>query len=559
MQKRKNGKSSAVMHRSGIVVSFFLVGMTAIVYLQTAGFGFVPIDDETYLTSNPRVWDGFTLENVRWAFTTTYFSNWHPLTWLSYMLDMELFGPEDPGGLHLMNVTIHTANVLLLFAALKIMTGELWKSAFVAAVFAVHPLRVESVAWISERKDLLSTFFGLLAILTYAIFVKRDRRRWFWASWILYAFSLMAKQMMVTLPFVLLLLDYWPLHRLDQSSATHSDENAGASVRRLIIEKWPFFLLTILGCVIAVMAQQTSMANASGLDLSWEIRCKNVIVVYGIYLLKTLWPTGLTVFYPFPKEGIAWFPLGLSLAVLTSISLLAIFSARKYPYLLVGWFWYLGTLVPVIGIVQIGGQRMADRYMYVPGIGLAILVAWLVPAVVPAGFSRRVLIPSVSVVWLAIMMGLSFQQATYWKNGTALFEHALAVGQPSVVAHYNLGFSLARQGQMEEAIHHYQEVLKLDPSIAGAHTGLGAALDQQGQFDEAINHYQESIRINSDDARVHYKLAYAFLQLKQYGEAIEQFREVARLNPEDPEIRRLIETAERMQQRTTNQPAEDAI
>ncbi|MCA9110939.1 MAG: tetratricopeptide repeat protein, partial [Planctomycetaceae bacterium] len=489
-----------MMHRSGIVVLFFLVGMTAIVYLQTAGFSFVPIDDETYLTSNPRVWDGLSLENVRWAFTTTYFSNWHPLTWLSYMLDMELFGPEDPGGLHLMNVAIHTANMVLLFAALSLMTSDVWKSAFVAAVFAVHPLRVESVAWISERKDLLSTFFALLAILTYAIFVKRDLHRWFWAAWIFYALSLMSKQMMVTLPFVLLLLDFWPLNRFKSKTVASSAGNAGPSVWELVIEKWPFFLLTILGCAIAVSAQQTSMANAGGLDLSWEIRCKNVIVVYGIYLLKTLWPAGLTVFYPFPGEGIAWGAVVMSLAVLTAISTLAVLSARKLPYVLVGWFWYLGTLVPVIGIVQIGGQRMADRYMYVPGIGLAILVAWLVPAVVPAGFSRRVLIPSVSVVWLAIMMGLSFQQATYWKNGTALFEHALAVGQPSVVAHYNLGFSLARQGQMEEAIHHYQEVLKLDPSIAGAHTGLGAALDQQGQFDEAINHYQESIRINSDDA-----------------------------------------------------------
>ena len=530
----------SIKQHSGTCLAFLLVGMTLFVYSLTLRFGFVCVDDPTYLMSNPRLWDGLTVDNVRWAFTTTFFSNWHPLTWLSYMLDMQLFGYGDASGFHLTNVALHTANVLLLFGALRLMTGSLWHSAFVAAVFAVHPLRVESVAWVSERKDVLSTLFGFLAVIAYARYAQLGRKTWFGAAWVAFALSLMAKQTLVTLPFVFLLLDYWPLARLESGA---SDELGHGSfswktARRLVIEKWPFFLLTIAGCIIAVVAQHRGGAIATLDHMPVSERLQNLVVVYGLDLVKTVWPSGLVIFYPFPPGGVPLREVLFWTAALSAITIAAIRHARRRPYVLVGWLWYLGTLVPVSGIVQIGPQRMADRYMYVPGIGLAIAVAWLMPAIVPAGAWRRWGIPVTAVAALVACMVVARRQTTWWADSVLLLERSLDVDSSSAVAHQRLGVALAQQRRFDEAVSHYEEALRLDPGAFWAHDSLGNALISQGKTDQAIEHFEAALRIAPGYASAHYNLGMTLLHQGDADAAREHLQAAARLEPDNVVIQR---------------------
>lgn len=547
-------------HRTGTIVSLLLVAMTLVVYWLTLSFGFVSVDDKTYLISQPRLWDGVTLDNLRWAFTTRYFSNWHPLTWISYMVDMDLFGHDHPGGFHLTNLLFHTTNVLLLFVLLQRMTGDLWKSAFVAAVFAVHPLRVESVAWVSERKDLLSTFFGFLALLAYVHYAQQGRKRWFWAAWFAFACSLMAKQTLVTLPFVFLLLDYWPLARLkptapcDGSDDTpqasdpdrandsgHNSPNSWRLASRLALEKWPFLLLTIAGCFIAIVAQREGGSVVSLEHMSLWDRLRNVVVVYGLYVVQTMWPSGLVIFHPFPPGGVPMREVVFWAIVLSAVTVTAVWRARQHPYFVVGWLWYLGTLVPVSGIVQIGTQRMADRYMYVPGIGLAIALAWLVPAVVPAGVWRRTVVPVAAVAVLLALMVVARKQTTYWASSVALLERTLAVEPSVAVAHWRLGVVLSEQHRFDEAAHHYREAIRLEPTAFRAHDNLGNVLSWQGKLDEAIEHYEQAVRIAPMYPSAHYNLGFALHRQQRLDEAQKCFQEALRLDPGNLAMRRNIE------------------
>lgn len=542
----------SITHRTGAIVSLLLVAMTLFVYWLTLGFGFLAVDDMTYLMGQPRIWDGLTLDNVRWALTTRYFSNWHPLTWISYMVDMDLFGHDHPGGFHLTNVLLHTANVLLLFVLMRQMTGDLWKSAFVAAVFAVHPLRVESVAWVAERKDVLSTFFGFLALIAYVHYVQRSRTRWYWAAWIAFACSLMAKQTLVTLPFVFLLLDYWPLARLKPMAPGDGDEDSlptsdparrndprpgGTSswrtASRLVLEKWPFFLLTLAGCIIAVVAQHESGAVVSLEHMSASERLQNVVVVYGLYLVKTIWPGELVLFYPFPPAGVPVREVVFWAIALSAITVGAVWRARRHPYFLIGWLWYLGTLVPVSGLVQIGSQRMADRYMYVPGIGLAIAAAWLIPAIVPAGVWRRMVVPAAAVAVLLALIVAARRQTTYWASSVTLLERTLAVEPTIAVAHWRLGVVLSEQQRFDEAARHFREALRIKPDAFQVHDDLGDVLSWQGKLDEAIDHYEEALRIAPTLPTAHFDLGFALHRQHRIDEADKHFQEALRLDPDN--------------------------
>lgn len=539
------------MRRIGTLVSVGLVAMTVFVYWQAPDLGFVSFDDPIYFAPELPVWQGITSESIRWMFTESYFLNWHPVTWLSYMLDVRLFGMDNPGAFHVTNVVLHTANTLLLFFTFWQMTSAVWKSAFVAAVFAVHPLHVESVAWLSERKDLLSTFFGLLAIFAYTLYVQKSLKRWFWASWLAFALSLMSKQMFVTLPCLLVLLDYWPLGRWKQSALIENDtpvteESTGLRADnresdtliswkargRLIIEKWPFFLLTILACVIAVTTQENVIVTLE--DVSLGERLQNVVVVYVLYVLKTIWPSGLAVYYPLPEAGIPTIELAISGTLLIGVTVIAWRQVVRHPYFLIGWLWYLGMLVPVVGIVQIGTQRMADRYTYAPGIGLTVIAAWLIPAMLPAGTWRRFLMPTMAIVSLLSLMVVARKQTEYWKDGLVLFERVLAVVGPNAYAHNYIGLDLENRNRTADAIHHYREALRLDPDYPKCHFRLGAALSKFGRLNEAIPHYREAIRLAPQYGDAHNNLGLALSRLGQLDEAILHYEQAVRFgtNPE---------------------------
>ncbi|MCA9027262.1 MAG: tetratricopeptide repeat protein [Planctomycetaceae bacterium] len=522
--------------------------MTAFVYWHAPDLGFVSFDDPVYFAPDLPVWKGLTPESVRWMFTESYFLNWHPVTWLSYMLDVKLFGKDNPGAFHVTNVVLHTANVLLLYITFWRMTGDQWKSAFVAAVFAVHPLHVESVAWLSERKDLLSTFFGLSAILAYVLSVQRSSRRWFWASWAALALSLMSKQMFVTLPFLLLLLDYWPLRRwssatiiddrkpvAQESGTPHADRRDAESLiswkafGQLVLEKWPFFVLTVAACVIAVATQQDVIVELEDVSL-WD-RLQNVVCVYVLYVFKTIWPSGLAVYYPFPADGISMIEVAISGVLLAVVTYLAYRQAVAHPYFLIGWLWYLGMLVPVIGIVQIGTQRMADRYTYVPGIGLTVIAAWLVPALVPAGIWRRYVLPALATAVVLAFMSVARMQTAYWQDGIVLFERVLSAVGPNAYAHTYLGIEFENRKRPGEAIQHYREALRLDDNYPKCEYRLAVLLSKLGRLDEAIPHYQEAIRLAPHYGDAHNNLGLALMRRGRSEEAIVHFREAVRFGP----------------------------
>ena len=397
------------------------------------------------------------------------------------------FYAEDSGGFHLTNVLFHTANVLLLFTLLKQMTGDIPKSAFVAALFAVHPLNVESVAWISERKGLLSTFFGLISLCAYVRYVQFSRVKWYLIAWVAFVMSLMSKQMLVTLPFVLLLLDYWPLGRIKGTkSASDGMTSESAPISkvlretlctprswsRLVWEKSPFFAVALVFCVVAVEAQQRGGAVQTLEDLPLITRCSNAFVAYLLYIGKMFLPVKLSVFYPHPMNSYSMSNVAGSAFLLISLSVVAASQVRNRPYLLVGWLWYLGTLVPVIGLVQIGGQQMADRYTYIPLIGLFVVVTWLVPSLMRWGFLRRIVLPVCCVMLLVGLMKLSWIQTGFWENSVSLFEHTLNVTERNKLAHNNLGLALRARGRFDEAILHLRAALKIDPNYALAHNNL---------------------------------------------------------------------------------------
>ena len=497
------------------------------------------LDDNAYITGNRHVQSGLTLAGVTWAFTTTHASLWIPLTWLSHMLDCQLYG-LNPSGHHLTNLVFHIASTLLLFLVLERMTGALWRSAFVAALFALHPLHVESVAWAAERKDVLSTFFWMLTMWAYIRYIERPRLNRYLLALLFFALGLLSKPMLVTLPFVLLLLDYWPLGRFhfgrlsaDRKPHTSKPLNTGdqkSIVLRLIREKASFFVLcAISGTLTIVAAQRTALASLEGYTLGSRIA--NAPVSFLRYIEKMVWPRGLAVMYPIQKMLPLWKVLGSGL-LLVCLSLLVIRAARKFPYFVVGWFWYLGTLIPVIGIVQAGSQALADRFTYVPMIGLFVMIAWGIPDIlVRWRFGKVVLSLSTGLVLLLLMTVTNFQ-LKYWQNNIALFEHTLAVTSNNALIHNTLGAVLAGQGKMQEAVAHCVEALRIEPHYAEAHYNLGGFLATQGKTQEAIAHFAEALRIKADFAEAHNRLGELLATQGKTQEAIAHFAEAVRIKPD---------------------------
>jgi len=528
--------------RSEACIWLILITAVLLVYWQVGDHEFINYDDNVYITDNAQVQKGLTSNGIIWAFTTSHTGNWHPLTWISHMLDCELYG-LNPRGHHLTNVLLHMANAILLFVVLRWMTGAIWRSGLVAALFALHPLHVESVAWAAERKDVLSTFFWLLTMVAYVHYVNRPGGKRYLLVLVTFFLGLMAKPMLVTLPFVLLLLDYWPLNRFkpravtgsveDQSLGFQSSGDDKLPILKAVMEKTPLFLMSLFSCVVTVMAQQEAGAISTLEIVPFKLRIANGLVSFVAYMGKMIWPQDLAVFYPHPISDLQiWKPVAAGLFLLI-VSTVALWVAQRCRYVLVGWLWYLGTLVPVIGLVQVGEQAMADRYTYVPLIGLFIVVVWGFADLVKGWRSRRwVVSVSAAVMVLALMAG-SWLQVAHWKSSVKLFKHALDATSNNYVAHYNLGNALALQGKMTGAVSHYNKALQINPNFAEAHNNLGNALALQGKLTGATSHYNKALQINPDHAEAHLNLAVGLDRQGKHQEAIQHYAEVLRISPHD--------------------------
>jgi protein O-mannosyl-transferase len=506
---------------------------------------FVNYDDQEYVTDNPRVQKGIAWEGMVWAFTTRHSWNWHPLTWLSHMLDCQLFG-LDAGAHKVVNVAFHIANTLILFFALVRMTAAPWRSAFVAAGFALHPLHVESVAWVSERKDVLSAFFWMLTMLAYVRYAEQPSTRRYSLVLASFALGLMAKPMLVTLPCVLLLLDLWPLGRTAYSRPAVG-ERAPSKIPRLIWEKVPFLLLSAALSVVTYWAQATGGTFGSAVKpLPLAVRACNAVVSYVRYINKFLLPVNLAVFYPQPG---AWrLPeFGLTAMVIVLLTVLLLRALRANPYLTVGWFWYLGTLVPAIGLIQVGDQSIADRYTYIPSIGLLVLMAWGVPELVSGWRGAEVAVRAVAIGVIIAWMATTRHQLQYWANSISLFEHAIAVTSDNYIAQNNLGAALRATGKLEQAAPHFQEAIRIWPQYPEANKNLGDILARTGRFDEAVHHYQQALQKRPDWAEAHNNLGTALAMQGSTEEAIAQFSDALRLQPDFADAAYNLEAAREMQ------------
>jgi hypothetical protein len=525
-----------------LLIALGLLGAVLAIYAQTANHGFVSYDDPGYVATNQSIRAGVTGESLRWAFTTIESYNWHPLTWVSYLVDYELYG-LSPGGYHLTNVALHIANTLILFVILRRLTGEAWPSALVAALFGVHPVHVESVAWISERKDVLSTCFWLLTIGSYSRYAERRARGWYLTTVALFTLGLMAKPMLVTLPFVLLLVDFWPLRRFNLPIGRDGWGRLG----RLLMEKVPFLAVAAAAGAITVYAQSAGGAVAALGRFPLSARIMNALVSYVAYLEKMVWPVGLSIRYPHP--GVT---LPVWKAVVAALILLAITGAvvrwiRSRPYAAVGWFWYLGTLIPVIGVIQVGDQAMADRYTYIPLIGIFIAMAWGLRDWVAASRPRwRTALPWLVAAGLLVLTAAAWNQTRYWRDSVTLYEHSLSAIEGDPLLHYNLANELREQGRLNDAVRHYEEALSFDPNYVAAHTNLGPILAQQGRTDQAIAHYVAALRIKPDVAEAHNNLGMLLGEQGKIAEAIPHFEEAVRLKPDLEGAKRNLDVARRI-------------
>jgi Flp pilus assembly protein TadD len=522
--------------RRDILIAFILAIATLAVYWQMRDYEFINYDDGSYIYNNPPVMKGLTPESIAWAFAAAHSGNWHPLTWLSHIVDVQLFG-NNPGYHHLTNVMFHIANTVLLFFVLLRMTGEVWKSSFVAALFALHPLHVESVAWVSERKDVLSAFFAFLTLGSYAQYVKDKSRQWYLAALLFFILGLMSKPMIVTLPFVLLLLDYWTLKRLN--NIQFSILNSQFSI---LSEKLPFFFFTALSSVVTFFVQKSAGAVGSLNMFSLDIRIGNALVSYTSYIGKMFCPSHLAVFYPHPGAVSVW-KITVAAILLIFISLLAISARKRYPYVLIGWLWYLGTLVPVIGLVQVGSQAMADRYSYIPIIGLFIIIAWGIPDILPAWRYKKTGLALAAAAVIFVLTIMTYRQAGYWQNSLTLFEHALAATSDNYVAHRFIGDAMCRQSKSGEAIRHYQKALRLSPNYAHAHNNLGILLAGQGKTSEAVHHLSQALRTDPKYAEAYYNMGLVLDEQGNLAEAVRCYSQALRFAPDDADAHNNLGTA----------------
>lgn len=513
-----------------LIICLFLVVLTLAGYWQVTSHDFVTFDDNIYVTENYNAQAGLTREGLIWAFTTFCGANWHPLTWVSHMLDCQLFWLR-PGMHHLTSLLFHVANGLLLFLLFLRMTGSLWRSAFVAALFAIHPLHVESVAWVAERKDVLSTLFWMLTMWAYVRYAERPGAMRYLLVVLFFALGLMAKPMVVTLPFVLLLMDYWPLGRL-QIRRWKDKADPGppkSTVPRILLEKVPLLALSGILSVTTFIAQGEAVAPLEGLPLG--VRIANALVSCVTYIGRMFWPHDLAVLYPHPGTVALW-QASLSGLLLLSLSLLFIRAMQRHPYFIIGWLWYLGTLVPVIGLVQVGRQAMADRYTYIPLIGLFIILAWGAAELTQKLRHRRIVLAALAGFALTLCMISTWFQVRHWKDSFSLFSHAVDVTVDNYVAHHSLGIAWEEKKRYDRAIHHYSEALRIKPDFAKAHNTLGGVLLLQGDLESAIRHYSKALQIEPDNAKTHYNLGVVSERQGDLKSAIRHYSDALRISPD---------------------------
>ena len=551
------------------LLAMALIALAVLPYLQTLSHDFVNYDDDVYVIENPHVQRGLTPDNFAWAFTTFKGGNWHPITWLSHMLDVTVWGAK-PGGHHLTNVMLHAANTLLLFMIFLRMTAELWRSALVAALFAVHPLHVESVAWIAERKDVLSAFFGLLAVWAYLRYAHGASGRRYLLVICFFILSLMAKPMFVTLPFLFLILDIWPLRRWrlwpieaesqpNDQSVPRFEPRSGYSI---LLEKTPLLVIAAIFCVVTIISQNAGR-NISGLDtFPFSTRIANAVVGYDVYLEKLLVPVKLAVFYPHPgywRSAV----VAMSAVLLLVVSGVSFSQRRKHPWLLIGWLWFVGTLIPVIGLIQVGLQSIADRYVYVPSVGIFIMAAWSIPTALSSLVGRASI--ATACACIALLTVIAWVQVSYWQDSRALFTHALKVTQGNFIAHQNLGDVLEREKNFDAALEHYRTAAMERPGYGKIHENIANILIKQGrnqdalaelsyaiylnpysssafnnagsmmivanQYEEAARHLQRAVQLDPDNVAAHINYGTALVKLGRWNEAIDQLAPITRAEP----------------------------
>jgi len=488
-------------------------------YCQVGSYDFVDYDDGEYVYKNLNIQKGFTCDAFKWAFTTNYAANWHPLTWFSHILDWQLYG-SNAGGHHITNLVFHITNTLLLFLVLKRMTSATWPSAFVAALFALHPMHVESAAWVSERKDVLSTFFWMLTMWGWLQYIKHQGKARYILTLLIFSLGLLSKPMLVTLPFVLLLLDYWPLERFGK-----------LKFYRLILEKIPFVLLAAISSIVTFLVQQNWGAVNRLTDVSFAVRIGNAFISYVKYIENMFWPAGLVYFYPHPGRNISIWYAVLSALFLLIVTFFVLRFSSKHRYLLTGWFWYLGTLVPVIGLVQVGEQAMADRYSYITLTGLFIIIAWGASDVLVNWQYRKIILGASSLIILLILAICSNVQSGYWKDSMSLYTHALKVSNLNYKAHFNMAITLKDMDRFEEAAIEFQNGLQIKPDAPFALNDLGIIYGRQGKFDQASECFMKALKINPNFAEARTNFGYVLANQGKLDDAMVNLNESLRINP----------------------------
>jgi tetratricopeptide (TPR) repeat protein len=508
--------SSGRLLTVGICIA--LATLVWVVFGQTLWHDFINYDDPRYVYENTRITSGLSLEGICWAFTHIHSTNWHPLTTISHMLDCQFYGVKA-GWHHFMNVLLHTIAVILLFLALRGMTGALWRSAFVAAVFAIHPLRVESVAWIAERKDVLSGVFFMLTLLAYVHYVRLPSLRRYLLVAFVFACGLMSKPMLVTLPFVLLLLDYWPLDRIK------------GQLWKRVLEKIPLIVLSVGSSLATFVAQKGAVGFTEELPILERI--DNAIVSYVLYIWQMFWPINLAVFYPHPENRLPLWEIISAALLLICATAAAIALRKQRPYFLTGWLWYLGMLVPVIGLVQVGWQGRADRYTYLPQIGLYVAVAWAVADLTAKGRHQRTIMSVAAILVISLLSACGWVQASYWRDSETLFKHALAVTTNNDVAQNNLGIVFLGQGRVDEAISLLQSAVDLRPDNSPAHENLAKALLKKGDVSNALIHYHKLLELQPDNIEVHNIVGTVLVQQRRVREGVEEWQKVLAIQPDN--------------------------
>ena len=534
--------SEATQHKNliPVLICLALAILTVIAFWQLKDCDFINLDDNVYVYNNVYVQSGLNANSIKQAFSFSSelvkVGHWHPLTWLSLMLDYQIFG-LNPHGYHLVNLLFHVMNTLLLFLVLRRMTKTLWPSAFVAALFAIHPLHVESVAWITERKDVLSTFFWMLTMGAYSYYVESPGFRRYCFVFLFFALGLMAKPMLITLPFVLLLMDYWPLQRFQDAvketleiKKPADPEYKWSLIYPLLWEKVPLFVLAILSSIVTYIAAHSAGAVTSIEKFPLVVRIVNAFVSYIAYIGKMIWPNNLAVLYPHPEGWILWQVLGSAL-LLIAITLVVIWRAKRFPYLATGWLWYLGTLVPVIGIVQAGSQAMADRYTYIPLIGLFIMVAWGVPELLKKWHYRKEILLASSILSILCLSIITWTQVGYWQNSITLFDHTLKITDNNWHIYKDRGNEYRRLGNYRRAMEDYNRAIEIKPNYVDAYNNRGVAYIDLGNYRQAIEDLNRAIEINPDYADAYSNRGLSYSKLGQYQFAIEDFNKLISLKP----------------------------